>query len=93
MTFDYVRKSKVALMPEDNAGSDPFENCGTGMFPRLLGAESFGKSQVADLPLDDVFDPKIGKLITIGRGSNLIPYPEGSDETTLKWELSLTRLK
>ena len=78
-------------MPEDNAGSDPFENCGAGMFPRLLDAETFGKSQVADLPTRSSIR-KIGKLITIGRGSDLIPYPEGGYETTLKWELSLTRL-
>ncbi len=93
MTFDYVRKGKVALSPEDNAGSDPFENCGSGMYPRLLAADSFGKSQVADLPVNEVFDPKIGKLITIGRGDQSIVFPEGADTTTLKWEVSLTRLK
>ena len=90
--FDYVKKGKVELQPEDNAGSDPFERCGTGMFPRLLGADSFGKSQVADLPTSEVFDPKIGKLITIGTGDQDLPTPEGGDATTLRWELSLTRL-
>lgn len=93
LSFDYVRKDKVALQPEDAAGSDLFQRCGTGMYPRLIDADSFGKSQVADLPVKEVFDPKIGKLITIGRGNELIAYPEGGDETHLRWELSLTRIK
>jgi hypothetical protein len=94
MSVDYVygKKGKVELQPEDNAGSDLFEHCGTGMYPRLLPADSFGKSPVADLPASEVFDPKIGKLITIGRGKQFIAYPEGGDGTTIKWELSLTRL-
>lgn len=92
LSFDYVRRGKVALQPEDIAGTDPFENCGSGMFPRLIGPDSFGKSQVADLPTKEVFDPGIGKLITIGRGTDDIVYPEGGDLTTIRWELSLTRL-
>jgi len=63
------------------------------MWPRLLPESSFGKSQVADLPINEVFDPKIGKLITIGRGDESIPYPDGADRTNLTWEVSLTRLK
>lgn len=93
MSFDYVRKDKVGIQPEDVAGSDLFENCGSGKYPYLLGTSSFGKSQLADLPAKEVFDRKIGKLITIGRGSEDLPLPEGGDETKLRWELSLTRIR
>lgn len=93
MSFDYVRKDKVGIQPEDVAGGDLFENCGSGKYPYLLGTTSFGKSQLADLPVKEVFDRKIGKLITIGRGSEDLPTPEGGDVTKLRWELSLTRIK
>lgn len=92
MSFDYVRKDKVGLTPEDVAGSDLFENCGSGKYPYLLGTTSFGKSQLADLPVKEVFDREIGKLITIGRGDEDLPTPEGGDTTNLRWELSLTRI-
>lgn len=92
LSFDYASRGKVALQPEDVAGSDLFERCGTGMYPRLLDADGFGKSQVADLPVSEVFDPEIGKLITIGRGNENLPTPEGGESTNIRWELSLTRL-
>ena len=92
MSFDYARRDKVELQPEDVAGSDLFENCGSGKYPYLLAGSSFGKSQLADLPVKEVFDRKIGKLITIGRGSEDLPTPEGGDSTKLRWELSLTRI-
>jgi len=92
LSFDYAKKDKVELAPEDIAGSDPFERCGNGFYPRILPADSFGKSQVADLPTKEVFDRGIGKLITIGRGSQDLPFPEGGETVNLRWELSLTRL-
>jgi hypothetical protein len=93
MTVDYYKRSHVELQPEDNAGSDLFENCGSGSYPYLLSGESFGRRQSADLPENEVFDEKIGKLITIGKGTESIPMPDGYDETKLRWELSLTRIK
>lgn len=92
LSFGYARRGKVELMPEDVAGGDLFERCGSGYYPRILPAESFGKSQVADLPSAEVFDPGIGKLITIGRGNDEVVAPESSESVNLRWELSLTRL-
>lgn len=92
MTVDYYRRDHIELQPEDNAGRAPFENCGGGAFPYLLSGESFGRRSSAELPAKELFDPKIGKLITIGAGDEFIPMPEGHTETKIRWELSLTRV-
>jgi hypothetical protein len=90
---DYWKQGHIQLEPEDVAGSDQFKNCGHGKFPYLLTGEHFGKRQSADLPEDEVFDEKIGKLITIGKGDESIVNPEGYDDTKIRWEISLTRIK
>jgi hypothetical protein len=41
----------------------------------------------------EVFDEKIGKLITIGKGNEGIVWPEGFEKTKIRWELELTRVK
>jgi hypothetical protein len=92
MTVDYYKADHVELQPEDQAGSDPFERCASGRFPNLLTGESFGKRQSAELPVSEVFDAKIGKLITIGKGTEGIVNSEGYEDTKLDWELSLTRI-
>lgn len=92
MSVDYYKPDHVELQPEDVAGSDLFQNCGSGAYPRLLSGATFGKRQSAELPMKEVFDEKIGKLITIGAGDEFLPFSEGSDETKIRWELSLTRL-
>ena len=93
MTVDYYKPGHVELQPEDNAGSDLFERCGSGQYPYLLSGESFGKRSSAELPEDEVFDQQIGKLITIGKGDEYLPTPDGFDETKIRWEVSLKRLK
>ena len=93
MSIDYYRPEHVELQPEDNAGGDPYQRCGSGMFPRILSGESFGKRSSAELPMKEVFDEKIGKLITIGKGNEGIVWPEGFERTNIRWELSLTRVR
>lgn len=92
LSVDYYAKDRIELQPEDIAGSDLFERCGNGTWPYLLNGEWFGKRQSADLPKSELFDPKIGKLITIGSGNHSIVGPEGHEDTKIRWELSLTRI-
>ncbi len=93
LDLSYYRRDHIQLQAEETYGGDPFERCSHGGFPYLLSGKSFGKRQSAELPVREVFDNKIGKLITIGAGSESLPYPEGYDETMIRWELSLTRIK
>jgi hypothetical protein len=90
---DYYKGDQLEIQPTNLNAEDPFLNCGSGKFPYLIGSEAFGSSQPAELPEDELFDSKIGKLITIGRSSSSIVGPEGYDDAKLKWELSLTRIK
>jgi hypothetical protein len=93
LSVDYYKRGHIELQPEDNAGSSPFQNCGSGQFPYLLSGESFGKRSSAELPEDEIFDEKIGKIITIGAGNHFTPGMEGYSETKIDWELSITRIK
>lgn len=93
LSGDYYSANRVELQPKSNNVADPFERCGTGRFPYLLEGEKFGRRQSAELPIDEVFDEKIGKIITIGSGNEGIIGPETSEQTNIRWELSLTRVK
>jgi len=95
LAIDYYKRGHIEIQSEDqDPDADPFERCGSGRFPFLLHGTTFGKRQDAELPEEDLFDEKIGKLITIGRGSEFIAGPENSfDETNIEWDLSLTRIK
>ena len=91
---DYYKRSRLELTPDDyDVGTDLYKNCGSGKFPLLLPAEVFGKNTSAELPESEVFDEKIGKIITIGDGEQFLAQPEGFSETKLRWELSITRIK
>jgi len=92
--LDYYKRSRLELTPEDyDQGADLYVNCGSGMFPNLLPGTTFGKSTAAELPEDEVFNEKFGKIITIGDGDEFLPTPEGFSETKIRWELSITRIK
>jgi hypothetical protein len=93
LTVDYYKPAHIELQPEDNAGSDLFERCGSGRFPYMLSGEHFGKRQSADLPENEVFNEKYGQIITIGKGNESIVYPEGDTETKIRWEIDLKRIK
>ncbi len=93
LSADYYKPGHIELQPEDIGSSSPFKNCGSGQFPYLMNGEVFGKRSDAELPEDEVFDEKIGKIITIGKGNEYLPMPEGYSETKIRWELSLTRIK
>jgi hypothetical protein len=92
LSLDYWKRDHLELQPENGPETDLFQNCGRGEFPYLLEGLTFGKRQSAKLPAKELFDQKIGKLITIGTGNRYLPMPEGFDETTIRWELSLTRV-
>ena len=90
----YFKPEHVELISNQDSDTDPFENCSGGKFPFLLSGDRFGKRSSAELPTEEVFDEKIGKLITIGKGTEFLPYGESNfEETNIRWELSLTRVQ
>lgn len=91
--IDYWKRGHIELQPQSQGGSDLFERCGSGAYPYLLGGESFGKRQSAELPEADAFNEDYGKIIVVGRGDQFLAFPDGHDETKIRWELSLTRVK
>ena len=94
LSVGYFKRDRIEIVQPSNAGAkDPFNSCGGGKFPFLLGGESFGKSGAAELPARQVFDERIGKLITIGRGNERIVGGESYDRTDIRWELSLKRVR
>lgn len=93
LSADFYKKDHVELQPEDVAGSDPFKSCGSGQFPYLLHGTVFGKRSDAELPTEDVFNEKYGKIIVLGEGDEYLPMPEGFTKTEIRWDLSLTRIK
>ena len=93
LSADFYKRGHIELQPEDISGSSPFENCGSGKFPYLLNGEVFGKRSDAELPEEDVFNEKYGKIIVLGKGSEGIVYPGGFEKTTIRWDISLTRIK
>ena len=94
LSVGYYKRDRIEIVqPSSGEAKDPFRACGGGKFPFLLGGESFGKSGAAELPTKQVFDKRIGKLITIGRGNERLVGGESYDRTDIRWELSLKRVR
>jgi hypothetical protein len=94
LSVGYYKRDRIEIVqPSSSEAKDPFRSCGGGKFPFLLGGESFGRSGAAELPARQVFDKRIGKLITIGRGNERIAGGESYDRTDIRWELSLKRVR
>jgi hypothetical protein len=93
MTVDFYKRGHLELQPEDQAGSDLFERCGSGMYPEILTGVSFGKRQDAELDDKEIFNPDYGQLITIGKGNEFLAVPDGYQETKLNWDINLKRIK
>jgi hypothetical protein len=65
------------------------------MFPTLQveGSGYQGKYITADLSPDELFDPEFEKWISVAEGSAKNSREDWSTKTTVRWEVSFTRLK
>ena len=79
----------------DGEANSPFRNCpgGTQGMPQLLTRKTDGSPITSDLPREELFDKKIGKLIVIGRGRRVQKGDETLDTASIRWELTLRRIK
>lgn len=75
--------------------NDPFKNCpgGTQGMPHLLTQKTDNSRITSELPREELFDKKIGKLIVIGRGKRVQKGDETLDTASIRWELTLKRVK
>ena len=92
----YDEKTKGGLHVFGTEGDDPFTNClapfADVSFPYLLLDETNEKPILANLPVDEVFDPGLGKLIGLASGTQRIEEPDVSAKATIEWDVSLTRI-
>jgi hypothetical protein len=79
----------------DSSARDPFRNCGGGSqgFPHLLDYTAQNKRIDSELPRNEVFDKSLGKIIVIGRGRSVQKGEETEDIASIRWEVTLKRVK
>ncbi|HEU4657028.1 MAG TPA: hypothetical protein VFR97_05865 [Capillimicrobium sp.] len=87
----YASRDVIALQPELAAPLGPFRECPVGgtAWPELLH-DVDGRAVGQRLPVDDLFAH--GKHIVIATGREEVSGFDETSTTTIRWELSLTRL-
>jgi len=83
---------RVTIEPTIAAPLDTFANCpvaGTS-WPDLLTRDGAGRAIGRALPVADLFGH--GKNIVVGRGREVVEDFDTTSTTTIRWELSFTRL-
>ena len=97
VNLQYARSKKNGLLlSSESSIEDPFMNCpGAGIqnFPWLIVEDSKGRYITADLSQKELFDPKFQKWISIAQGTYKSRSSRGWAKTTVRWEVSFTRLK
>lgn len=95
--LQYADRRKGALVLSSyHSTDDPFERCpGSGYmsFPNLLVEKGPSKFIYADLSQQELFDPGFRKWISIAEGSRKERSGDHWVKTTVRWEVSFTRLK
>jgi hypothetical protein len=97
--LQYAREKQNALLLSAYGGEDPYERCsGAGSFmtfPNLLVEKSGDRGNYiyADLSQDELFDPEFQKWISIAEGSRKEQSADYWVKTSIRWEVSFTRLK
>ena len=98
LQFEFSHKRRDAVeLHSDSSILFPYEFCPGSLytFPYLLDVDGIGRKRpplYAELPADDLFDPKFRKWITIGRGSWKEVTTTWFTKTEVRWSLSFTRL-
>jgi hypothetical protein len=97
VNLQYSLQKKNGLLLSAGDGEDPYENCpaSSPMFPILQveGSGYKGKYITADLSPDELFDPEFEKWISVAEGSAKNSSEDWLTKTTVRWEVSFTRLK
>jgi hypothetical protein len=91
---EYEFKKDKIILEQSDAARDPFENCpgGGSSWPYLLKYPGGSYERIGQqLPYDDLFNQ--GKNIIIARGTDKSTGGDLTWTTTIRWELSLTRIK
>jgi hypothetical protein len=85
-------KDQLDLAPE--VIDDPFANCpsaGTA-FPTLVHTKD-GEHMRTELPRAELFDPSLGRIVVIARGSESETAGEHTYRTRIRWEVTFVRVK
>ena len=92
----YDERKKGGLHVFGGDAEDPFKNCLAPIaelsFPFLILDDTNDKPILADLPVDEAFDPGIGKLIVLAHGTQKVEEPDVSAKGSIEWDVSLTRV-
>jgi hypothetical protein len=96
LEFDSRRRSLLTLAIPGETGqrgsSHVFENCPTrgDSWPNLLAYDGRAQRIGQRLPASDLFEH--GKSIVVARGRKVLQRPTGTSTTTVRWEVSFTRI-
>lgn len=92
--YDYYRKD-ILTITDYSGGDDPFDYCGGGaeMFPFLSDTDGRANPLGGELPAEELFDPKIGKLILLAKGRKADDTSISTSIIDVRWELTLKRMK
>jgi hypothetical protein len=90
---------KLAVKPKEQIDlrtepiDDPFRRCPAGgySFPSLMQSNN-GELIRTDLPSDELFDEKLGKIIVIARGKEQETTGDGRWVTTVRWVVTFERI-
>lgn len=97
VNLQYSREKKNGLLlSSESSIEDPFKECpGSGIqsFPWLIVEDTKHRYITADLSQKELFDPKFQKWISIAQGTYKSTSSRGWAKTTVRWEVSFTRLK
>lgn len=94
ISYSYNRRDRIQASSAYMA--DRFRNCrgSAGGFPYLLAENGPNRRPVfAEVPKEEIFDPSIGKIITIARGHYRHKIPGYFYDSTVRWELTFERIR
>jgi hypothetical protein len=96
--LEYAEKlaRDTLLLTTYSSDGDPFERCpgaASHSFPFLTVYDTKAKLIGAELSQKELFDPNFRKWISIARGTVKETYTDSWSKTTIRWEVSFTRLK
>lgn len=93
--FDFYDDEEVFLA--GHPAPDPFAKCpgvGSDGFSKIVGQSGTGGvRKLPKLPSKELFDPEIGKLIVLGKGSKKVSGSEYSSQGKSRWNITFKRIK
>lgn len=95
VTLEYLLRSKSRIGLARYLGiDDPFRNCPSGgfSFPNLVDQNTNDSRVGSKLPIGELFDRRLGKIILIGKGKRTESDSDGTYTSTIRWVVTLQRL-